>query len=265
MAGLKLPGAQTGLVYVWAIVLGPILLLAAGVVLLVMGFWRDVESVAAIGAIGIVASLLLPRMKGAFEIGASGIKGDLESDIYRGVIQQARDRGVDAEQAIELAAGATGPPAATDVTSGEVRGGWRESSDPLAATRARVVATLADQFVGESVRLERDCAVIVDRVAAEKGWDARPQVRRVGEGSSSYVFDFVITTGSDPIFIETANFREWQALSDKVAAVSAALRNQKSLAAFLVIPNTRAVTYVPENLDIVPIGDLERRLREIPG
>lgn len=51
--------------------LGPVLLLAAGVVLLVMGFWRHVDSVAAIGAIGIVASLVLPPMQGAFEIGSA--------------------------------------------------------------------------------------------------------------------------------------------------------------------------------------------------
>jgi uncharacterized membrane protein len=51
--------------------LGPVLLLAAGVVLLVMGFWRRVDSVAAIGAIGIVASLVLPPMQGAFEIGSA--------------------------------------------------------------------------------------------------------------------------------------------------------------------------------------------------
>jgi hypothetical protein len=48
-----------------------VLLLAAGVVLLVMGFWRHVDSVAAIGAIGIVASLVLPPMQGAFEIGSA--------------------------------------------------------------------------------------------------------------------------------------------------------------------------------------------------
>jgi hypothetical protein len=57
------------------IVLGPMLLLAGGVVLLVMGFWRHVDSVAAIGAVGIVASLILPRMQGAFKIGSGGIEG----------------------------------------------------------------------------------------------------------------------------------------------------------------------------------------------
>jgi hypothetical protein len=58
----------------------------AGVPLLVMGFVRHVDSVAAIDAIGIVASLLVPRMQGAFKIGPGGIEGDLEKDVYRGVI-----------------------------------------------------------------------------------------------------------------------------------------------------------------------------------
>jgi hypothetical protein len=43
-----------------------------------MGFWRHVDSVARIGAIGIIASLALPPMQGAFEIGP-GIKGDSAS------------------------------------------------------------------------------------------------------------------------------------------------------------------------------------------
>jgi hypothetical protein len=271
MPDLRLPGARTGLVLVWAIVLSPMLLLAAGVALLVIGLWRDVDSVAAIGAIGIVGSLVLPRVQGAFEIGTSGIKADLEDDIYRSVIQQARDRGVAPEEAIELATDATARPVATLHQTWPDQ--WNQlyqmyGSHRLAATRALLAHRLANEFVGETVRLERECAAIVERVADEKGWDVRREVRRVGPGGESHVFDFLITTrtGSNPVFIETANFREPQAVSDKVAAISAVLGDQGFLAAFLVIPNTRAAgSYVPDNLKIVPVGDLERQLREIPA
>jgi hypothetical protein len=56
MPSLKLPGARTGVVYVWAMFLGPVLLLIAGVTFLAMGLWLDVDRVAAIGAIGMKTS-----------------------------------------------------------------------------------------------------------------------------------------------------------------------------------------------------------------
>ena len=46
-------------------------------------------------------------MQGAFEIGLAGIKGDLENEVYREVIEKARESGLGAERAIELAADAT--------------------------------------------------------------------------------------------------------------------------------------------------------------
>jgi hypothetical protein len=53
-------------------------------------------------------------------------------------------------------------------------------------------------------------------------------------------------------------------LSDKIAAISAALRDQRFRAAFVVIPNSQpAAAYVPEKLQIVPVADLGRPLREI--
>lgn len=254
MLALKVPGRRTGLIYLWAIALGPMLLFAAGVFLLLMGFWRDAESVSAIGAIGIVASLILPRMQGEFEIGAGGIKGALEGEIFREVIKKARESGVGAEQAIELAAGAAGQPGPTSPTS----------PDPSAASRSRLVNTLVNEFIGESVRLGRETTAIVERVAGEKGWDVRPGWRRIGPGGVPFVFDFTIGTDRGLIFVETVNFRERQALYDKVAAVSAALPDQNFRRAFLVIPNTKATAaYVPENLSIVPVGDLERKLRKI--
>jgi len=263
MPGVQLPGARTGLVHLWAVMLGPLQLLVAGVALLVIGLWGEVDSVAAIGAIGIVASLILPRMKGTFEIGSSGFKGDLENDIYREVIQMARDRGIPAEQAIEFAAGASGPGATFDA-AWRTASAWHVSS-PHSATRWRLVERLANEFVGESVRLERECALIVERIAEERGWEVRREVRRVvPEGQTAYIFDFVVTTGAGRVFIDAVNFREPQALSDRVTAMSAALRDHAFLAAFVVVPNTRvAAAYVPENLAIVPVGDLERRLREI--
>jgi hypothetical protein len=50
---LEVPGQRTGLAYVWLILLSPMLLLLAGIALLAVGLWRQVDSVSAIGAVGV--------------------------------------------------------------------------------------------------------------------------------------------------------------------------------------------------------------------
>jgi hypothetical protein len=268
MPSLKPPGARFGLAYLWAIVLSPMLLLAAEAILLGLGFWRHVDSVAAIGAIGIVASLILPRMEGAFEIGPAGIKGGLESEFFRAVIGKALEVGEEPEGAIEMAIDAV-PPA----------GGWLASQasaavvvDPpwsthVRATRARVADLLADQVVGESVRLQNDTAAIVDRVANERKWRVNRNVRMplAGDEVGYRILDFVIETPKGTVFIETVNFRTPDGLSGPLSHIDAALRGHEFLATLVVVPTRKFAIREHPNVDVVPVGDLERRLREIPA
>jgi hypothetical protein len=278
MPRLGPPGARFGLAYLWAIVLSPMLLQTASVVLLAMGFWRHVDSVAAIGAIGVVASLILPRMEGAFEIGPAGIKGGLESEFFRAIVGKALELGEGAERAIELATDAAGPPTATQSTSetAEVRWwlpprGSRPGSvdrlwpSTLAATRARVADLLADQVVGESVRLGGDTAAIVDRVANEREWRVNRNVRMpLADDDVGYrIFDFVIETRKGTIFIETVNFRRPEGLSGPLTYIDAALHGREFLAAFVVVPDRKFAIREHPNVEVVPVGDLERRLREL--
>src|SRR5262249_21736252 len=143
-------------------------------------------SVAAIGAISVVASLVLPRMQGAFEIGPGGIKGDLESEVYRGVVQKGLDSGLDAEEAVELAEAQTGPPGSTGPTRWRALRPYvtlgRTWHDDIAIAdtwpRVRLADLLANEVVEESLRLGRETAEIVERVAGEKrGWQVRREVR----------------------------------------------------------------------------------------
>ena len=61
------PGVGAARGYAWLLT-GPVLLLVAGIVLTAVGLAYDSEGVATIGPLGIVASLILPRMKGPFEV-----------------------------------------------------------------------------------------------------------------------------------------------------------------------------------------------------
>jgi hypothetical protein len=243
-----------------------VLLLVAGVVLLVMGFLRHVDSVAAIGAVGIVLSILLPRMQGAFKIGPSGIEGELEGEFSSEVREQARAMGKDADQADELAADAAGePPVPT--TSDPLSLQWRAlQRQPRLSWRRSVADLLATEYVRESVGLELEVAQIVERVASEKGWQVAHGVRVGGTPGPYRIFDFVITTRKGLIYIEALTLRQPErTLANRLAAISGALQVAEFSAAFVVMPNVPFTTYLPENVDVVPIGDLERRLRELPA
>jgi hypothetical protein len=273
MPRLVLPGPRTGLAYIWAIVLSPLLLLAASVALLVMGFWRHVDSVAAIGAIGVVASLVLPRMRGAFEIGPAGIKGDLDNEVYRDVIEKARDRGWDADRAIELASDTTRSPLPPHLRHSlgvltELRHArWLPSADPvLRAPRYTLADALASDVVEESERHRRQVAAIVERVAGEKGWEVTQDERVPPPPGERWdrVFDFVLGTPRGQIFMDVVIVRDPENLRTIVAAVNAVLRDRERLAALVVIPDVRfPAPPTRGDPEVVRIGQLERRLREI--
>jgi hypothetical protein len=262
--------------------LSPVLLLVAGIALEGVGFWRQSDSVAAIGAVAIVAALLLPRMAGRFEMGPAGIKGDLENETFVAVLRTATNTGLDPDRALELAAGATGPTGPASVGEGEQER-LLAATGPTGATglahprgltgpagpndvRSRLVQDLAAKTVGESVLLERATAEIVQRVAAEKRWRVARGVRveRVDLQNGAYaVFDFVIETRKGPVFVETAAVRKPESLIVKTNAVAAALRGREWLEAFIVVPDGSIfVRPIPE-VQIVEVGQLEERLREV--
>jgi hypothetical protein len=75
----------------------------------------------------------------------------------------------------------------------------------------------------------------------------------------------VITTRKGLIYIEALTLRQPRSLANRLAEISGALQDAEFSAAFVVMPNVPFTTYLPENVDVVPIGDLERRLRELPA
>jgi hypothetical protein len=56
-------------------------------------------------------------MQGQFEIGSGGIKGSVEVDIFVEVLRKAVDSGFPADEALELASGATAPTGSMQSTS----------------------------------------------------------------------------------------------------------------------------------------------------
>jgi len=81
----------------------PVLLLAAAITLTVIGLVANSEGVATIGAIGIVAALVLPRMKGPLEIGPSGVKGGTVDEFFDYAWRQGVESGLDPDEAREVA------------------------------------------------------------------------------------------------------------------------------------------------------------------
>ena len=148
----------------------------------------------------------------------------------------------------------------------EIRSGAVGPARWWAPTRTTIADLLAAGIVDTSLRLQQDAGTIVDRVAKEKHWQVKRQVRvEAPDGQSYRIFDFVITTRKGLIFVETVILKQPDIVSRTIASIDQTLRDQNVLAAFVVGPDVGFYAYVPENLKVVPIGDLERRLRELPG
>src|SRR4051794_29077072 len=60
MRTVSAPGLATARLYVWLVLLSPLLLLLFSIGLVVVGIWVRYEAVAGIGAAGIIGGLLLP-------------------------------------------------------------------------------------------------------------------------------------------------------------------------------------------------------------
>jgi hypothetical protein len=236
-------------------------------------------------------------MQGAFEIGPGGLKGDVEGDLFRGIIQKGLESGMPVDEAVELAAGATGPTAPalrsgptgargpTGATGATMPTGTTGARDPtsewliwnaewaprsLEATRQRLIDHMTTQIVGQQVLLDRDVSAIVERVAAEKKWGVQggARIQREGRGSSrSWTFDYVLDTAEGPIVLETAILQTPESIVAKSNAVASTVRELHPLAAFIVVPNG-GVSGHPKGegeVEIIEVGRLEQRLREFPG
>jgi hypothetical protein len=283
MPALRLPGRRTGLSYVWLMFLSPLLLVLGGIIILAIGLWRHTDGVAVIGAVSIVAGLLLPRMQGQFEVGPGGIKGAIEVDIFFGVLKRAVDSGMQAEEALELATGA-----AEQATAAESVGAFAATGErrllqwPRSAfdrwsyqvhsqawsdfTRRTLAEEVASTVFAASVSLDRDVAAIVERVAARKRWQVGRNVRRQLPGDPPgrfRIFDFVLQTRKGSIFLETAILRTPEALVGRVHTIADALPEEGVLGAFIVVPDDSISGHPHPEVDIVEVGRLEKTLSEI--
>jgi hypothetical protein len=272
MPTVTLPGQRTGVAYIWLIVLSPILLLLFSLALLAIGLWRDVDSVAVIGAVGVVASLILPRMQGTVEIGPGGVKGDLEGEIFREVILKGLEQGLPAEDTLELAADASvaGPRAFRDDEAalrfwGDVTPWTSTSASWFRSGRSEIARQLGSAMVAQSVVLDRDTGAIVERVAQKKKWSVGREVRvEAMEGRGYRIFDFVITTRKGPIFIETGVFSR-RTLVERARAIASFLRGREVLATLMVVPDGTNADHPDPDVHVVEISRLEGLLSELPA
>jgi hypothetical protein len=301
---LNPPGRRIVSVEVWLGALSPVLLSLAGGLLLGLGLWRGVDSVSVIGAIALVTGLILPRLKGAFEIGPGGIKGDLGNDLFTAVFRKGLESGLPAEGAAELAAGATGPTGAVGLPipqtgfagatgatgpegavspatglagplgpTGSVSPGGGGSLGPTGATGPAdsdwwyrtYVDQVASQVVSASVALQQAAQEIIERVAAEKKWRVSRDMRVERDDGRFRIFDLYIQTRKGPIYVETGVFGSAEALAQRSAAIDEAVRDREKVGALIVVPDcTMHGRFAPE-VEVVEVGQLEELLRKPSG
>jgi hypothetical protein len=255
MRPVALPGVSTARLYVWLILLSPLLLVLAGVVLLLVGLAQDHDAVAVTGAVAVVAGLLLPRMQGAFEVGPSGIKGNLGSgDIASEVLRQGLDQGVTQNKAIEWALDAGGEESPS-----------RNVADAVAQVRQQATYEAARQFVNQALTLEAEVADTITRFAQEKGWNVeRGTLVEVSAGRTREI-DFVIhTRGDRKLLIEVAVIRSDRGYYERAKWMAEAVATTDALAGFVVVPVGSMHGRPVDKVHIIEAPALEKNLRNYP-
>ena len=248
---LPAPGANSALAYLWLIFLGPILLLAAGIVLTVVGLSQESAGVATIGAIGIVASLILPRMKGLFKLGPGGIEGEFRDELLDEIMRQAMARGLPQSEAQQVAQTARDelspeppfitPPAGEDLTR-------------------RVWSTYAATFVDHALDHQRAVLEVARRVAEQRGWRIAEEPPELGLYGR---VDMAMETNDGLVLIEANNLTSWGGNGFIMLrwALAAAKQALGARAAFIVLPD-RAVLESGEleGVEIAKLSELEDAL-----
>jgi len=214
-----------------------------------------------VGAIGVVAALLLPRLEGQFEFGPGGLKGTLNSEVVKDVLSEARQQGLPAEKTLELVEEAAGAP----------MGSWLPlelavMAPPLAAVAAPLIgqaARAAREWVEKVRRLGEECTRVVARVAEERGWQLRKEVPFASAGQRESI-DFVLNTETGPVLIETSVLNSPESLAAKASVMAAASAGLNARAALVVMPDDVSITASPHpQVELVEIRRLEERLRAL--
>jgi hypothetical protein len=205
------PGAGAARLYVWLVLGGPVLLLIAGVALTVVGLVYGSSAVAVIGALGVIAALVLPRMKGSFEFGPGGFKGGTWDEFFAEVLRLGTERGLT-------------PADATEVAVAELE---------TARTRPSA-AVAASQRVNEAVEHEAELRHVIEAAVEHKGWQARQE----NQSDSAYGPDFVLETPTGIVLVESFFAKQpGNQLYLKSHHLSEAGKQYGAERAFLVIPN----------------------------
>jgi hypothetical protein len=200
----------------------------AAATLTVLGLIYESEGVATIGALGIVASLVLPRMKGVFEFGPGGFKGATWDDYFEEVLKQGAERGLTPSEAAEVAT------AELEAPSDSLVGMISEIRDQLAhAVFAQVATARVDEAVEHEAEVRR---TIESALEYNSTWRLRTDVGPPPQATLN--LDYVLDTGKGLVLIETLFAKQF---GNTVHLKSYALARAKDALgadrAFLVVPN----------------------------
>jgi hypothetical protein len=249
--------------YVWLLLWGPVVLLVASIGLTLLGLWQDSEGVATIGALGVVASLILPRMKGPFKFGPAGIEGDFRDEFFEDVIRTATARGLPQQRAVELAEDLTQELA----RHSEPQQVWGSYADAERLARRSFERALWGKYVEyrveDAVIFEADIAIIASEVADERGWTVLEGAVRFEDEATARQIDFVLETEDGDVLIEASDIKRagigLHMLRHKLGVTKTSVNAR---AAIVVIPDdAELITKTEfEGVLLVKLGELREAL-----
>jgi hypothetical protein len=204
------PWERSGQMYVFLLLWGPVLLLAASIGLTVLGLWQESDGVATIGALGVVASLILPRIKGTFKFGPGGFEGGSWDEFFEDVVRRAKDRGLPDDRARELAEVVTQELAEQSALPPPPWGSYPDAAERVArqSFERAVWGKFIEYRVEDAVMFQADIAICLNEVADERGWGPvwEGEVRFDDEATARQV-DFVLETPDGDVLIEASDIK----------------------------------------------------------
>jgi hypothetical protein len=245
-----LPGYRTAVLFLWLATLSPVLLLVASVATIGLGLWRDADGVAAVGAAGLLAALLLPAMTGEFEL-PGGIKGTLDGG-WRELVNKGIEQGAPPAKAIELASDAV-----------DAVGSTRQlTRDSVRSARSELANQLVEMYMGQGLHLYTAANQVVGAIAAERAWQIDRDVP-VDTETGRRVLDFVLSTNGTKIAIETAVAPGAGWIIAKAHETAQAAQEIGADLTFLVVRDIPRAPRPEENVEVLTLPELEARLRAI--
>jgi hypothetical protein len=246
---------------------GPLLLFAAGMLMFVVGVWRGNATATALGGVAVIFAVLLPRIRGDFKVGPTGLQGSLidREQFIHSVSISGHQLGLPPEKIEEYVEDArdvepsdlVGLPPPADSAAAQETPRSSESDD-----RTNDVAR---KFVSDSLLLQRFVETLL-RSSAHARIEVQPAVRvDNGSGPARVLRPDIVATGDKKVVYEVKASHSPNTIRRGVEQLEMYVNALNADEGVLVVPDDARISRfdpTPDGIRIVTIGQLLSELAD---